>query len=89
MVNNISFYDLMDRLDKFCINYQDMDFRELTAHTNKVCGREILFIKDKNGKIIKTFMINTSSKPKVKNMSDLEKRNKMFYVDFERQNKMF
>ena len=53
----LNYYDLMDKLDKFCINYQDFDFRELKVYVNKHNGKELLFIKDKDGCVLAIYVI--------------------------------
>lgn len=57
----LSFYDLMDILDNFCIEHevhQDLDFRELTVHSNKISDVECLFFKNKAGKVVETIVVN-------------------------------
>lgn len=54
----LSFYDLMTVLDNFCIEHQDLDFRELTVHSNKISDVECLFFKNKSGKVVETIVVN-------------------------------
>ena len=54
----MSFYELMDILDKFCIDKaEEYDFRELTVHCNKIAGVECLFIKN-NDEVIEVIVMN-------------------------------
>lgn len=45
----LTFYKLMDILDKFCLDSaEEYDFRDLTVHCNKVLDKEFVFIKNDN-----------------------------------------
>lgn len=54
----MNYYELMDRLDKFCLEYKDLDFREMPVTCNKVAGVECLCIKDMEGMILETIVLN-------------------------------
>lgn len=61
-MQRISFYELMDLLDRFSLDYaEDYDFRDLTVHCNKILDREIIFLKDKNNEIVT--VINLDDRP--------------------------
>ena len=49
----------MDEMDKFCLEKKDdYDFRELSVHANKVEGKEFIFLKSRQGKIVFTLCLN-------------------------------
>lgn len=56
-MKRMSFYDLMNQLDKFCITYQDLDFRDLKVSFINGLNLELLVIQNRNGKIIETISI--------------------------------
>lgn len=59
MNDNVSFYDFMNMLDEFTITeIEEYDFRDLTVHSNKIIGNEVIYIKNKEGKVITTFVLN-------------------------------
>ena len=49
----------MSVLDEWVLtNAEKYDFRDLTVHSNKVVDKEIVYIKDKDGWIVKTIVLN-------------------------------
>lgn len=54
----MNFYELMDRLDKFCLENQHMNFCELPVTCNKIQGVECLCIRDSLGRVIETIVLN-------------------------------
>ena len=58
MESRLSFLEFMSILDKFTIEKaEEYDFRDLTVHCNKVMSNEIIFLKNRNGKVVETFLL--------------------------------
>lgn len=51
-MTRMSFYDFMAVLDKFCLDNQDLDFREMEVFIVNGMNLELLVIKSKKGRII-------------------------------------
>lgn len=45
----MNFYDFMNKMDQFCLEHQDLDFREMEVRCTRICNVEVFFIvcKDK------------------------------------------
>lgn len=52
----MNFYEFMDKMDKFCLENQDFDYRNMEVHCCKILGKEFFYI-DYDGKT-ECFMLN-------------------------------